>query len=73
MSNRIQVFAITSGKTEMFETRLNEFLDIVHRHEHKLIDIKYSTSQGPLIEGVSHERYSAIVIYEEKGENVKDR
>lgn len=65
--NRIQVFPITTPSVTKLDEALNEFLDMVHRHEHRLIDIKYSTSQGPLTEGLSREIYSALVIYEEKG------
>lgn len=53
------------------EKELNDFLDYLHRCEHRLINIKYAVSQGPLSEGMSRELHSALVIYEEKGNNVQ--
>lgn len=49
------------------EKELNDFLDYLNRCEHRVIDIKYSVSQGPLVEGTSLQLHGALVIYEEKG------
>ena len=65
--NKIQVFPISVDSNSKLEKDLNDFLDMIHRHEHRLIDIKYSVTQGPLSEGDSRQLHAALVIYEEKG------
>lgn len=67
--NKTQVFTVSVPSSVNLERGVNHFLEYLHRNQHRLIDIKYSVSQGPLTEGISRELYSALIIYEKADKN----